>query len=148
MLNKKIYLSNKGFTLIELLVVTTIIIILAAVGLVSFAGAGKGARDAKRKADLETVRQALVLRRSVVGSYFNAGNYAFVVNSLVSQNYLSQPTPQDPRYPTRQYYHTAIVVSGVGVGFCVCASMEDSNNSFVPIGCSGPAINPYCVKNP
>ncbi|PJC43527.1 MAG: hypothetical protein CO039_03740, partial [Candidatus Pacebacteria bacterium CG_4_9_14_0_2_um_filter_34_50] len=61
--------KKKGFTLIELLVVATIITILSAIGLVSFVNAGQGARDAKRKADLETVRQALVLRRSDLGNY-------------------------------------------------------------------------------
>ncbi|NCS87105.1 MAG: prepilin-type N-terminal cleavage/methylation domain-containing protein, partial [Candidatus Pacebacteria bacterium] len=65
--------KKKGFTLIELLVVATIITILSAIGLVSFVNAGKGARDAKRKADLETVRQALVLRRSDLGNYPSGG---------------------------------------------------------------------------
>ena len=60
---------KNGFTLIELLVVATIIVVLSAIGLVSFTNAGKSARNSKRKSDLETVRQALVLYKSDTGAY-------------------------------------------------------------------------------
>lgn len=61
--------KRNGFTLIELLVVATIIVVLSAIGLVSFTNAGKSARNSKRKSDLETVRQALVLYKSDTGGY-------------------------------------------------------------------------------
>lgn len=61
--------KKNGFTLIELLVVATIIVVLSAIGLVSFTNAGKSARNSKRKSDLETVRQALVLYKSDTGAY-------------------------------------------------------------------------------
>lgn len=59
----------RGFTMIELLVVATIIVLLSAIGLVSFSAAGKGARDGKRKADMEQLRSALELYRTAVGTY-------------------------------------------------------------------------------
>lgn len=95
--------GKKGFTLIELLVVATIIVVLSAIGIASFINAGKGARDAKRKADLETVRQALVLYRSNEGEYheedstISNGNYDDLTEELVSEEYLSEPVPQDPK---------------------------------------------------
>ena len=51
--------ESKGFTLIELLVVITIIAILAVIGLVIFTGVLKGARDAKRRADIDAISKAL-----------------------------------------------------------------------------------------
>lgn len=92
--------NQKGFTLIELLVVATIIVVLSAIGLVSFSSAGKSARNSKRKADLETVRQALVLYKSDNGEYPNGvtgSNYATMIATLSSGNYISDPTPVDPK---------------------------------------------------
>ena len=51
--------SKKSFTLIELLVVISIIAILVAVAIVSYSNIQMKGRDAKRKANLATVQQAL-----------------------------------------------------------------------------------------
>ena len=61
--------NQSGFSLVELLVAATIIIILASLGLVSYQKANVNARNAKRRSDLETVRQALILYKSENGSY-------------------------------------------------------------------------------
>ena len=96
-----------GFTLIEIMVTITIVAILATIGLVSFRGSVRNARDARRKADIETVRQALVLYRSDTGCYprrtgaNQAVNYNDMVQTLstvVGAQYLSSPLPQDPKY--------------------------------------------------
>lgn len=105
-MNKKF---KRGFTLIELLVVATIITILSAIGLVSFVNAGQGARDAKRKSDLETVRQALVLYRSDLGVYpAGAGSaktaYTTLMTTLSAGKYISSPTPADPKNDATYYY--------------------------------------------
>lgn len=95
--------NQSGFTLIELLVVATIIVVLSAIGLVSFSTAGKSARNSKRKADLETVRQALVLYKSDTGTYpvLSPGTHARYENLLSTYlspgNYISDPTPDDPK---------------------------------------------------
>jgi type II secretion system protein G len=60
---------SRGFTLIELLVVIAIIGILITVGSVSYTRAVKLSRDAKRKTDLEQIRQALETYRAETGSY-------------------------------------------------------------------------------
>ncbi len=78
---------KNGFTLIELLVVATIIVVLSAIGLVSFTNAGKSARNSKRKSDLETVRQALVLYKSDMGAYpIGAVENDLRVASVVSES--------------------------------------------------------------
>ena len=54
-------LQKRGFTLIEVLVVSTIIVVVAAIGLVSYSGAQVGARDAQRRQDLDNTRTTLLL---------------------------------------------------------------------------------------
>ena len=61
--------NQQAFTLIELLVVATIIIILTTLGLVSYRTAMKRSKQARCQADIEAVRQALVMHRSDEGSY-------------------------------------------------------------------------------
>jgi prepilin-type N-terminal cleavage/methylation domain-containing protein len=51
--------NKKGFTLIELLVVIAIIAILAIVGIAVFSGQQQSARDARRRADIQAIAQAL-----------------------------------------------------------------------------------------
>lgn len=99
----KIKKKIQGFTLIELLVVATIIVVLSAIGLVSFSSAGKSARNSKRKADLETVRQALVLYKSDNGTYpvLSPATHARYLNlvsaSYLGNGYISDPVPDDPK---------------------------------------------------
>lgn len=50
---------SKGFTLTELLITITIIAVLATIGLLTYGTILKGARDAKRQADLRTIQSAL-----------------------------------------------------------------------------------------
>lgn len=61
-----------GFTLIELVVVMTIIMVITAVGMVSFQGASAKSRDGRRKADLEKIRVALEMVRQVGNTYPDA----------------------------------------------------------------------------
>jgi len=122
--------KNKGFTLIELLVVATIITILSAIGLTSFVNSGKGARDAKRKSDLETVRQALVLYRSDNGAYptgaGGAAGYTTVISTLSSGNYISSPTPIDPKNDVTYFYRYTSNTST----FSLSATLEKDSSTY------------------
>ena len=51
--------KNGGFTLMELLISIGIIVLLMGVGVVSYNQTNKKARDAKRRADVESIRSAL-----------------------------------------------------------------------------------------
>ncbi len=101
-------MSNKikkirAFTLIEILVVATIIAVLVTVTAVSFSNAQKNSRNSKRKTDLETVRQALVLYRQDKGSYGNVtgssipGNFTNILDRLVLDGYLTSTDIVDPK---------------------------------------------------
>lgn len=63
--------TNKiqGFTLIELLVVMAVMSILVGIGVNTFSIAQKKARDAKRKADLRTLKTAYEAYKLTTGNY-------------------------------------------------------------------------------
>lgn len=114
-----------GFTLIELLVVISIIGILAGISLVALQGARSGARDAKRKADLEEVRSGLEIYRTDCGAYPATLSFGGSLvgdgssaSCAVSNTYLSS-IPQDPRSPTYSYFY-----SGTATTYIVCAYLE------------------------
>jgi prepilin-type N-terminal cleavage/methylation domain-containing protein len=60
---------TNGFTFVELLVVISIIGIIFAAGVASFTSLTVRSRDTRRKADLEVIRQALEMCRSLTGIY-------------------------------------------------------------------------------
>ena len=100
--------SNKGFTLIELMVVILIIAILGALGLVSYRQATQSARDGRREADMQSVRQALILFRQENGGCFpNVSNYAGLGTPL-NGTYIST-MPADPGSNTYTYTRGTIV---------------------------------------
>lgn len=121
--------------MIELLVVATIIIVLTTIGLVSFRSANQNARNGKRRADLETVRQALVLYRTDEGEYPAAsgtsnGNFTTMISTI--SDYLSVTTLNDPQNVAPfQYTYTSS-----GTNFTVCAYLEPSPGT------------QYCLTNP
>jgi len=135
--NFKQFKDNKtGFTLIELLVVATIIIVLTTIGIVSYRTALMNSRDAKRRADMETVRQALVLYRSDVGSYPIGTVFANMVNTLNEAGYLSDDLSKfrDPGSNTYDYN---------------CPS--PGNEFTLSVGLENPKPeedNPYTLTNP
>lgn len=84
---KKLLPKNKGFTLVELLVVITIIAILSAIGLVIFTNVQKGARDSKRKGDIDAIAVALEANKPQGG-----GDY-IVLND---NQFTGGKIPEDP----------------------------------------------------
>ncbi len=77
--------KDQGFTLIELLIAITIIAILATVGFVAFQGITARARDDKRIADLNSIRNAMEAN-------FTSGAYL----ALAHEYFSSGQTPVDP----------------------------------------------------
>ena len=119
-----------GFSLIELLVVTTIIIVLMTIGLVSYSQASRNGRNAKRKSDLETTRQALVLYRNDIGGYPVGSDFTVMLG--VISDYISFSSLTDPKSPTYDYTYDS-----AGVNFELCATLETSSGT-----------ESYCIDNP
>jgi len=125
---------NKGFSLVELMVAMTIIVVVTAVGMVSFTGINKRSRDGKRVSDLKKVAMALEIYRQEVG------NYPADLSSLVSDYVDSIPT--DPKSFTYDYGRPTLYT------YTYKAQMEDlgSTNMASESGC-GDVCN-YVIRNP
>ncbi len=131
-------LKKRGFTLIELLVVIAIIGILSSVVLVSLTSARAKARDAKRIADVEAIRSALVLYADTNSSYpANIG--------VLTTDGLLSATPADPTSGLGYHYavgdnslsyHLGATLEQVADGTGVLASDKDCNST-VAASCPG-----------
>ena len=113
--------NKKGFTLIELIVSITIIAVLTAVGVVSYSGANKRARDSRRMADLEKIRIALELYRQSVGTSYPS---SASLKSNLAPNYI-QSFPTDPKTGYDYTY------SSTGYKYTLTATVEDAGSSNV-----------------
>ena len=102
--------NQPGFTLIELLVVATIIIILTTLGLVSYRTVMKKSKQAKCQADIEAVRQALVMYRSDTGSYPIATAWTDLTNTTLT-DYLPSGETFLPQSPADYVYNGSTVVA-------------------------------------
>lgn len=109
--------AKSGFSMIELLVVATIMIVLTTIGLVSYQNANRNGRNAKRKADLEAVRQGLVLYKTDNSTSYPSGDFSTMLTTIA--DYLSSTNIQDPKSPTYDYTY-----SSSGTSFQVCATLE------------------------
>jgi general secretion pathway protein G len=121
--NNKMNKKN-GFSMIELLVVTTIIIILTTIGLVSYTAANRNARNGKRKADMEMVRQALVLYRTDNGSYPSTAVFATMMTTI--SDYTSATTVTDPKNEGVYVY----AYTSDGISFTLTALLETDATSY------------------
>jgi len=103
--------NQPGFTLIELLVVATIIIVLTTLGLVSYRTVMKKSKQAKCQADIEAVRQALVMRRSDEGDYPGASDWPTLIGTLTSAGYLPSGESFTAQLPAVYNYDGSIVTA-------------------------------------
>lgn len=121
---------KNAFTLIELMVVVSIAAILFSIATVTYSNVTKSSRDARKKADLEAIRQALELYRSTCGAYPSAPLDTSI--ACGTQTYMSS-LPKDPKTGDNYVYATTTS------GYDLTATLENN--------CSG-ATCTYTVKNP
>lgn len=141
-----------GFTLVELLIVVSIIAILAVIGTVIFGNVQRGARDAKRRGDLDAIAKALEVN---YGRPPTSGPYAAMNDSFFSTG----KTPVDPlngisncqsricKYCSKSTAAECASVDATVIGsggtpipasdsaYLVCANLEEGTPNFI------------CVKN-
>lgn len=143
--------KKSGFTLVELLVVISIISILAIVGMVSYVGTQKGARDAKRRIDVDAIANVLEAHYADTASPCNAtaptpycvsaaitGGTFFATNA-----YPTNPTPGGADY--------SLTISGQ-TAYTICALLENGNGNSSSAGdgsnfATPPPATYYCRKN-
>ncbi|OGE44256.1 hypothetical protein A3B45_01735 [Candidatus Daviesbacteria bacterium RIFCSPLOWO2_01_FULL_39_12] len=123
----------KGFTLIELLVVISIIAILSVVGITIFTNVQKGARDAKRRADINAIANALEV---------NYGTCPSTTNSYCAlpENYFSSGgIPIDPSISRDSLtLNNADVLNSKGFGYIYIPGI-------IPLGHRSSSIYKVCA---
>ena len=148
---------SKGFTIMELLISVSIIAILIAIGIASYATLNKRSRDTKRKSDLEQIRSALEMYRADNGFYPAAGDGSWVAASsltdpLVGLTPALVPTylpvvPLDPTSAQVYMYRSTNSSDGNYYGYCVSAAIEGEDPSDT-CTLALPTGHNYGLKNP
>lgn len=130
--------NQRAFTLIELLVSVTIIIVLMTIGIISYQQVGYSSRNSRRQADLEIVRQALLLYKQDHGFYSASSTVTFegLVDTLYNNDYLSQGSIVDPR-DGAEYFYTATCMTTDAQSRCsrveLEARLENSDEEYYTI---------------
>jgi len=113
--------NPKGFTLVELLVVITIIAILSVIGIAVFTGVQKNARDARRKADVEAISQALEAHyNTTVNQYCTAAAGTYCAPQATTAWFSSGTIPTDPASAAQ---YSSLPANGAAT-YNVCATLE------------------------
>lgn len=116
--------APKGFTLVELLVTISILSILAAIGLVTFANVQKIARDGKRTSDLQSAQKAIEIYKAANGSYPAApanNNLDSIAASSFSGHFQGGIVPKDPSTTPLSYkYYLCDTGTNQNLKFAVC----------------------------
>ena len=126
--------QKRGFTLIELLVVISIIAILSTIGLTSFSTIQRKGRDARRKADLREMKNALEQYYTICGFVYplpvEGDNFydKIICNSPVYQEILNTFLT-DPR--SGDYYRCPEVIADNcnENQFKICTELESESPS-------------------
>lgn len=105
--------NKEAFTLVELIISISLIAVVSAVGLASYAKSLSSSRDAKRKSDLEQIKGALEIYRS---NSTNSAYPATLPTLQGSPKYIN--VPNDPRDNSSYAYVTS------GAGYYVGATLE------------------------
>lgn len=132
--------KQRAFTLIELLVVITIIGILLSLLLVGVEASRKSARDGRRKADLEQIRNALQMCRSDLSSY-PVGTTLPSAGGVNCTSYL-------PSVPTDPITGRLYPYSGAANTYTLCAALENQTTAVSGCGSCGSGTCSYKVTQP
>ena len=136
--------KQKGFTLVELLIVIVILGLLTTIGLGSFMSSQRKGRDARRKADLDSITSALEMYYNDYNQYpvndssaeidgCDSGGCGW--NQVWEKNgaiYMVQ-IPEDPAGGSYAYQSD-------GSSYVLYARFENTQDSDIPAGPSGPGI--------
>lgn len=115
---------------------------LATVGIVIFTNTQRGARDAKRKADIEAISKALE-----VGFQSDSGLYPILTNTMFSGGLI----PRDPKNTTPFVYTFTpdTLTTAQSAIYIVCAQLEAGSGGNSSDNIGTPQVNGsfYCKSN-
>lgn len=137
----------------ELLVVISIIGILVAIALASYATAQKKSRDSRRISDMKSIQNAWEqYYADNSSSYPVTCDYANPpVAGAISATYLPVGFPIDPKTNTTYDFNIDGASSCTNVSYCFCVGVEIASNGNSQKDCADRAViagtGMYCVKN-
>lgn len=126
-------LSSKGFTLIELLIVISIIVILIAIGAVSYTTAQQKARNGQRQSDLQKISAALEeffadyheypSTQALMKSCLEGTSCSISAGSLPpTLNVYLRNVPTDPQVTSTDYVYVPTLVGGSAQSYTLSAT--------------------------
>ncbi|MBI2196755.1 prepilin-type N-terminal cleavage/methylation domain-containing protein [Candidatus Daviesbacteria bacterium] len=125
--------NPSGFTLVELLVVVAIIAVLSVIGITIFTGVQKNARDARRRADIDSISSAWEANIVKVSPYYL---------KLLPTWFSSGTIPKDPSTGNSYNYASGANESIGADTYNVCATLGDA-----AAACSATSATCYCKSN-
>lgn len=111
--------NPQGFTLVELLVVVSIIAILSVIGMTIFTGTQRNARDAKRRADINSISTALETHYNTTANQYCAAGATTYCAPLPAW-FSSSSLPTDPQTGAQ---YSGLPINGATT-YNVCATLE------------------------
>lgn len=153
--------NPQGFTLIELMVVISIIAFLSVIGIASYTATQKSARDARRRADINSIASALEAngRNNTLGTYTPAGltiGSNTATNDTFDGYFSSGKAPSDPVNSVTYFYQIKIPAAGTtnaNNSFTACATLEKNTSGNATSLGDGTTFtasttgSTFCVKN-
>lgn len=128
--------KKNGFTLVELLVVISIIGILTVIGVVSFSGAQKKARDVARKSELGALSKALMMYYSDKGKFPDATQFDNFGEELTDGTYTYMKKIPEETRTVQGMPGFCYVVSIDGKSFGLFAKLENAQDDACDVGSS------------
>lgn len=132
--------------MIELLIVMTIIATLSGLSIFAIRGAASSGRDARRKADLETIMSAMTLIKADCGQFPSTMSDPLATTAgsegCPTGNTYMQDVPEDPTGGSYCYRRLSATTS------CICADLENPPDTTSNCGgsCDAGACN-YAVNS-
>ncbi len=119
--------DKRGFTLVELMVVIAILALLATVGITIYSGAQKSARDAKRKADIGSISEALEAHLNASTNQYCTGATGTYCAPVVGW-FSAGAVPTDPINSGANVYSG--LPSNGAASYNLCATLETGGATY------------------
>lgn len=116
--------NNQGFSLIELIVVSTLLILVAGIGVIGLRQGVVFTRDARRERDMTEVQKALELYYETYRTYPSATSMTQLLNNSNFQDYMQSRSVVDP-LNTGVYRYT---VNSSANNYSICYYKEATSN--------------------